>query len=505
MNAPLQTQAKVTPASPAAFSVAPSGLLQRKCACGGAPGVDGECAACRQKRLQRKSPGQSLDPATRAFMEPHFGHDLSRIPTYSPAIGAIQTKLAINKPGDACELEADRIANQVISASGHMPVGNVPSRIQRYAEQASEGSDTAPASVDRAVAGSGTPLEPALRQDMEQGFGHDFSQVRVHTSASGPGHNSGSTRLHDEARPDPIMELHPRTERFILTATVRQPALTRDADGPIDDQEMVPSRPPESPSMIGEEMADGETADLSVYVSSYPPDGEADAISANFTYSPTVAVSPDEPKDPSDFGTTWGNHVSTTGGKIHKEPGRFEVTLTYENPIVIRVFKDTGPRSQTNIESETDPDIKAGNYTAVVTDLTPGKDDRSPRNKFWARDLTLIHERFHATDGQQFCKKAVEDAKTTLESQTASSKDEVNELLKPIPNKIVKARAAGMSKPASEDRAYKDGAPKYKDRADKIAALGKAGKYTAALEPMEPEGPDDTRLAETAEVESSRA
>jgi hypothetical protein len=298
------------------------------------------------------------------------------------------------------------------------------------------------------------------------------------------------------------VELQQRTERFTMTATVRQPTVTRDADGPIDDEQLSPNRPSGPPPIMGEELADGETADLPVYVSSYPADGEADSISANFTYSPSVTVSSDEPKDPSDFGTTWGNHIKTAGGKIHKEPGRFEVTQTYENPVVIRVYSDAGPRSQTNIESETDPDIKAGNYAAVAADLTPGKkDDRPPRNKFWARDLTLVHEQFHATDGQQFCKKAVGDAKTTLEGQTASTMDEVKQLLRPIPDQIVKARAAGMTKPASEDRAYKDGAPKYKGRADKIAALGKAGKYTAALEPLEPEGPDDTRLAETEEAE----
>jgi hypothetical protein len=76
------------------------GLLQRKCACGGTPGLDGECADCRRKRLplQRhpvapadrteappivdevlRSPGQPLDPTTRAFMEPRFGHDFSRV------------------------------------------------------------------------------------------------------------------------------------------------------------------------------------------------------------------------------------------------------------------------------------------------------------------------------------------------------------------------------------------------------------------------------------------
>lgn len=76
-------------------------ILQRKCACGGTPGPDGECAACRAKRLamQRlssstneqvtgispavqsvlKSPGQPLPQAARSFMEPLFGQDFSRV------------------------------------------------------------------------------------------------------------------------------------------------------------------------------------------------------------------------------------------------------------------------------------------------------------------------------------------------------------------------------------------------------------------------------------------
>ena len=35
--------------------------------------------------------------------------------------------------------------------------------------------EAAPASVDQALASPGRPLEPALRQDMEQRFGYDFS------------------------------------------------------------------------------------------------------------------------------------------------------------------------------------------------------------------------------------------------------------------------------------------------------------------------------------------
>src|SRR5262249_558515 len=79
---------------------------QRKCACGGTPGPSGECEECRKKKHQRKTqdsdfdakghssvppivhevlhaPGQSLDAATRAFMEPRFGHDFSTLPVHT--------------------------------------------------------------------------------------------------------------------------------------------------------------------------------------------------------------------------------------------------------------------------------------------------------------------------------------------------------------------------------------------------------------------------------------
>jgi len=86
------------------FTSVQIGFLQRKCACGGTPGVDGECAECRAKRLsmQRsatpnagpsavppivhevlRSPGQPLDTGTRTFMEPRFGHDFSHVKVHT--------------------------------------------------------------------------------------------------------------------------------------------------------------------------------------------------------------------------------------------------------------------------------------------------------------------------------------------------------------------------------------------------------------------------------------
>lgn len=71
-----------------------------RCACGGIPGPDGECTACKEKRLglQRFSsapagpseaspavydvlghPGQPLDAGTRRWMESRFGHDFGSV------------------------------------------------------------------------------------------------------------------------------------------------------------------------------------------------------------------------------------------------------------------------------------------------------------------------------------------------------------------------------------------------------------------------------------------
>ncbi len=110
MKSQLQRQPTTTPAA----EPAPRLLLQRRCACGGTPGFDGECAACRAKRLQRRatesagpsgvppivhevlrSPGQPLDAETRAFMEPRFGHDFSRVRVHTGARAA-ESARAVN-------------------------------------------------------------------------------------------------------------------------------------------------------------------------------------------------------------------------------------------------------------------------------------------------------------------------------------------------------------------------------------------------------------------------
>jgi hypothetical protein len=113
------------------------------------PGPTGECEACNKKRRL-----------------------------------SLQTKLKVNEPGDIYEQEADRIANQVLTAPGYSDVSGAPPRIQRFSGHSNGQLDTAPASVDHALASPGAPLSSVLRQDMEQRFGYDFSRVRVHSGAA---------------------------------------------------------------------------------------------------------------------------------------------------------------------------------------------------------------------------------------------------------------------------------------------------------------------------------
>src|SRR5260370_20581145 len=131
---------------PPPFIRAGVGVLQRKCACGNHTIAGGECGHCSKKN----------------------------------SLG-LQTKLTVGQAGDLYEQEADRIDGQVMTATGNADLKPTPESIQRLANQAT-GNCSAPASVDRALSSAGSPLDSALRQDMEQRFGHEFSRVRVHTS-----------------------------------------------------------------------------------------------------------------------------------------------------------------------------------------------------------------------------------------------------------------------------------------------------------------------------------
>lgn len=138
-----------TATKPQSTSLLPSAgpLLQRKCACGlsASSSLMDEYRGCKKKRLQ--------------------------------------TKISIDTSNDPLEQEADRVADKVLAGPTPPAVRSAALRMQRFTGQTTENAAMAPTSVDRVLKGPGRQLDPALRQDMEGRFGHDFSQVRVHTGS----------------------------------------------------------------------------------------------------------------------------------------------------------------------------------------------------------------------------------------------------------------------------------------------------------------------------------
>lgn len=113
--APAPAVAQAAPAKPSLTAV-PARRLQKKCSCGGS---GSECDECKKKKsLQRSAagpgaagpgvaaappivdsvlatPGRPLDPGTRSFLEPRFGHDFSRVRIHDDARAA-ESARAVN-------------------------------------------------------------------------------------------------------------------------------------------------------------------------------------------------------------------------------------------------------------------------------------------------------------------------------------------------------------------------------------------------------------------------
>ena len=98
-------RAQTTQRTEAAHAPAAGWLVQRKCACGGTPGPDGECAGCRKRRLL----GQ---------------------------VGlSIQPKLAVDQPGDKYEREAEQVVERLMLASEPPALSHTGPMVQRSPEE----------------------------------------------------------------------------------------------------------------------------------------------------------------------------------------------------------------------------------------------------------------------------------------------------------------------------------------------------------------------------------
>jgi Domain of unknown function (DUF4157) len=121
--------------------------------------------------------------------------------TAQPTTPVIQTKLKVGEPNDKFEQEADQMVDNVMrmperqlqracSCGGGCPKcqtehpGQEHERLQtKRFPPGDSGQIAVPPIVHEALSTPSQPLDPATRGFLEPRFGHDFSQVRVHTDA----------------------------------------------------------------------------------------------------------------------------------------------------------------------------------------------------------------------------------------------------------------------------------------------------------------------------------
>ncbi|NEP35855.1 MULTISPECIES: DUF4157 domain-containing protein [unclassified Moorena] len=112
----------------------------------------------------------------------------------------VQAKLTIGEAGDKYELEADRVASEVVDRI-NAPVSSLSTQHQSIQAQGQqdelmrkpmvqlksiEGGMAATPELESSIQqakGSGMPIAQSIRKPMEQSFGADFSGVRVHADA----------------------------------------------------------------------------------------------------------------------------------------------------------------------------------------------------------------------------------------------------------------------------------------------------------------------------------
>jgi hypothetical protein len=191
----------------------PYRTLQRKCACGDDAGLLGECAECQsghRPALQRagtgrdgrtvvppivhdvlRSPGRPLDAATRAFMEPRFGHDFSRVRVHADA--------KAGESADAVNALAYTVGRDVVFGAGHYQPHKAAGRkllaheLAHVAQQAgalrtkseiTQPGDQYEREADRAALAIGQGASPPLRR--EAGLDATHQLMRQEASQEDP-------------------------------------------------------------------------------------------------------------------------------------------------------------------------------------------------------------------------------------------------------------------------------------------------------------------------------
>lgn len=167
-------------------------LLQRKCACGGTPGLSGDCDSCQKSHLHRerkteasapasvhevlRAPGRPLDAATREYFAARFGHDFSQVQIHADDLAANSAK---------------EIGAQAYTVGAHIAFG-----AGRYSPESGEGRRLLAHELAHVVQQPGSAA--SVQPDLEIGAANDAAEIeadRVTAQVASGGPTAAQTRL----------------------------------------------------------------------------------------------------------------------------------------------------------------------------------------------------------------------------------------------------------------------------------------------------------------------
>ncbi|MGV3604189.1 MAG: DUF4157 domain-containing protein [Dyadobacter fermentans] len=117
---------------------------------------------------------------------------------FAPSGTPLQPKVEIGQPDDPYEREADAMAEQIVQKKEAEPSQKDKQKLQAKPvaesitpivrrKRTEEEEHTAPQGFENQLnnsKGGGSPMPESVKSEMESGFGHDFSDVRLHTGSN---------------------------------------------------------------------------------------------------------------------------------------------------------------------------------------------------------------------------------------------------------------------------------------------------------------------------------
>ena len=280
-------------------------------------------------------------------------------------------------------------------------VRDVPLHVERVTEPSSPALRSAPPSVERTLAASSRTLEPAVRDEMEQRFGHDFSGVRVHSGAlaeqsardvQAHAYTAGTSVVFGAGRYAPETRAGRRLLAHELTHVVQQSGSTLSRVSPSGrhlQRDKAPQPAPPSGTCQSATLAD-----------QFKPTNTW----GGKTWDPTLGRR--------EFGTT-SKLAANFGFGACKEGGFWKFHL---NKLEVMVASKVQPKDfRINIDSANGAEVTKSKMPTIVADLRPDStvtfrpgcgtdkyDDKvttySERSTNWSYKFVEEHEKFHRTN-----------------------------------------------------------------------------------------------------------